>query len=639
LVRILVVEDEMIVAMDLAETLRRLGHDVVGNAGSGEAAVERAHALAPDLILMDIRLKGSMDGIEAATAIQRQRPTPIVFLTAHADMETVERSMPADPHGYLVKPFEESALHRVIEIALHRARVDQSARDETLGALWQSEERFRLLVETVKDYAIIGFDPAGRIASWNRGAERMTGYTEEEVIGQQGAMLRPPEGRDAAEIESLLAAIRESGGAEWDDVGIRKDGTRYLLHISTVPMTDRSGDFIGYVSVTRDVTLQRSLEAQVVQAQRFESLARLAGGVAHDFNNMLMVIFARCDILLRLLTSERERQFIRDIRTAATKNRDLTQQLLAAARQQVLAPQVVNLNDVVRSALQLLGPTLGEDIIIDRELQDSLWTVNADPNKLHQVLLNLAINARDAMPSGGTLSIETRNVVVDSAYALQHIGLQNGEHVLLAVTDSGTGIPADIRDRIYDPFFTTKEPGRGTGLGLAVVRGVIEQTGGRIWMYSEEGRGTTFKIFLPRYGVEVTQEAVVDESAPPRGTETILLVEDEELLREVVREAVADAGYEVLVAKTPEEALAMSRDFDGRIDLLLTDVVMPRMNGKTLAARIAADRPSIRIIFMSGYTNHAIMNHVQLPAGVRYIEKPIVSDTLLRTLRAVLDEA
>ena len=637
--RILVVEDETIVAMDLAATLRRMGHEVVGTVGTGSAAIDLARSRTPDLILMDVRLKGPMDGIEAAATIQRQRSTAIVFLTAHADIETVERSKAAAPHGYLVKPFDEHALHRVIQVALHRATVERTARDEALRALWRSEERFRLVVGAVKDYAIFALDLDGRIASWNPGAEKTTGYTEEEVIGQPFAILRPPEQRADESIEAIFAEIREKGSVEWDDAAMKKDGTPYLAHIYGTTMMDHDGTLVGYVTVTRDVTQERNLEAQLVQTQRFESLARLAGGVAHDFNNMLMVIFARCDILLRSLTSEKERQYIRDIRLAATKNRDLTQQLLAAARQQVLEPQIVNLNDVVRSALQLLAPTLGEDIDIEERLHEPLWSVNADPNKLHQVLMNLAINARDAMPGGGTLTIETRNVEVDASYARQHVGLSDGNYVLLAVSDSGSGIPNEIRDRIFDPFFTTKDPGRGTGLGLAVVRGIVEQTGGRIWVYSEEMRGTSFKIFLPRHGGAVKREAVAEEALPQRGTETILLVEDEELLRGVVREALEDAGYVVLEARTPDEALAISRGYQGTIDLLLTDVIMPRMTGKDLAARIARERRDMHVIFMSGYTNQTIMNHTDLPAGVRYLEKPIASGALLRTVRAALDES
>ncbi|MCU1229417.1 MAG: Blue-light-activated protein [Acidobacteria bacterium] len=635
--RILIVEDETIVAMDIAMTLRRLGYDVVGMAGSGADAVDSARRLSPDLVLMDIRIRGAMDGIEAATAIQRERPTPIVFLTAHADADTVERAKSASPHGYLVKPFDERALHRAVEIALRRAETDKGAHEETLDALWQSEESFRLLVNAVKDYALFMIDLQFRIVSWNPGAERMTGFQAAEVIGQPVSMLRPPNS-DARELDGLFEEIRRNGGAKWEDRGIRKDGSQYVPHVYCAPMVDRKGEVIGYVSIMRDITEQLKLEAQLAQTQRLESLGQLAGGVAHDFNNMLMVIFSRCEILLRTLKEKDERRYVSDILKAAGKNRALTQQLLGAARRQVLDPEVVDVNEVVTSAIQLLTSTIGEHITISTQLQQPAWNVLADPGKLHQVLINLAINARDAMPESGVLTIETRNVHLDASYVRQHVGVTVGDYVTLVISDTGSGIAPEIRDRIYDPFFTTKEAGRGTGLGLAVVRGIVEQTGGRIWVYSEEGRGTTFRILLPRHAGEVTPEPGVEDQLPERGSETILLVEDEELLRTVVREVIEEQGYAVLEARSPAEAIAISRRTSQPIQLLLTDVIMPGMTGLELAATLIAERPELRLIFMSGYSNKALVNHASLPAEARYLEKPIASAILLRTIRAALDD-
>jgi PAS domain S-box-containing protein len=635
--RILIVEDETIVAMDIAATLRRLGYEITGTAADGVSAIESARSSKPDLIVMDIRLKGAMDGIEAAAAIQKDQVTPTIFLTAHADADTVERSKVAGPYGYLLKPFDERTLHRAIDIALHRAATEKGAREQTLDALWQSEERFRLLVDAVKDYALFMIDLQGRIASWSPAAQRMTGFTAEEVLGNSLTILRLPDGT-AADLERLFDQVRREGGAVLDGVALRKNGTEYLAHVSCTPMLDRKDVLLGYVCVIRDMTEQRSLEAQLAQAQRLESLGQLAGGVAHDFNNMLMVIFARCEILLNLAQTEKQRRYISEIRMAANKNRDLTQQLLGAARQQLLAPHVMNLNLVIASAVQLLTATLGENIEIRQELQEPLWNVHADPGKLHQVLLNLAINARDAMPNGGVLTIESHNVHVDASYARQHLGLRDGDYVSLVISDTGSGIPADVRDRIYDPFFTTKALGQGTGLGLAVVRGIIEQTGGRIWMYSEEGRGTTFKIFLPRNAAEAAADVSVEEVLPRRGTETILLVEDEGILRAIVRDALEEHGYHVLEARTPAEALTINAAYADGIDLLLTDVIMPGMNGRDLAETISATRPKTRIIFMSGYTNHALMSHTALPPGVRHLEKPISTTLLLQTVRATLDE-
>ncbi len=306
--RILIVEDETIVAMDIAATLRRLGYEVVGMVGTGGLAIESAESMKPDLILMDIRLKGPMDGIDAASIIQTRGATPIVFLTAHADLDTVERAKAAAPYGYLVKPFDERALHRTVEIALQREAKDRVAHEEAVDALWHSEERFRLLVHAVKDYAIFMLDLQGRIGTWNPGAERMTGFTAEEVLGKLLAALRPPDAK-AEDLELLLARVRREGSAEWDDVGVKKDGSRYLPRVYCTTMLNRAGELLGYVCITRDVSEQRSLQAQLAQAQKLESLGQLAGGVAHDFNNMLMVIFARCDILLRQLESEKQRQF------------------------------------------------------------------------------------------------------------------------------------------------------------------------------------------------------------------------------------------------------------------------------------------------------------------------------------------
>ncbi|HEY2090764.1 MAG TPA: response regulator [Thermoanaerobaculia bacterium] len=626
--RILIVEDESIVAMDLAVTLRRLGYTVVGTESNGAAAMDTAAAAKPDLVLMDIRLKGAIDGIEAGSSIQRDLGIPVVFLTAHGDADTVQRAKAASPYGYLVKPFDERLLYRAVEVALNLADREKNERDRALDALWTSEERFRLLVDAIQDYALFMLDTDGRIQSWNAGAERMTGYSAGEVIGSPLTRLYGGE---------RLNEVRERGTLEWDDVAQRKDGTKYRPHIYCTVANDRAGHFIGFACVTRDETEKRSLEAQLVQAQRLESMGHLAGGIAHDFNNMLMVIFARCELLLRGLDSPKQRQLIHDIQTAAKRNRDLTQQLLAAARQQVLDPEIIDVNDVVRTVVQLLAQTLGENIVIKTELGDDLWSTHADASKLSQVLMNLAINARDAMPSGGTLAIETRNVQIDATYARLHIGVRPGDYLSIVVSDTGTGIPKELQDRIFDPFFTTKEAGRGTGLGLAVVRGIVEQTGGHIWMYSEPALGTTFKIFLPRHAGTASRETVLPEGTAERGSGTILLVEDEPLLATIVRETLEEHGYNVLMAGGPADALAMSAAHPTTIHLLLSDVVMPGMPGDELARRIVEQRPDIRVILMSGYTNHSLINGSPLLEGVRVLEKPVPSSVLLRTVAETLN--
>ncbi|HEX7833211.1 MAG TPA: response regulator [Thermoanaerobaculia bacterium] len=635
--RVLVVEDETIVAMDIADGLRRLGYEVTGIAGTGEAALEAARRIRPDLVLMDIKLKGLMDGVETATLLREQYGTPVVFLTSYGDAATIERTRAIAPYGYLLKPFDERDLHRTIALAFTRIADEKKGLAASDEALWESQERFRLLVEAIDDYALVLVDVEGRVANWNAGAERLMGYRADEVVGKSATVFFPVEERDELKLVRDLHAIE--GRSEREGWRVRKDGTRILVRSIVTPSYDRDGTLRGFAIVTQDVTQQRMLEAQLLQSQKLESLGKLAGGIAHDFNNMLMVIFARCDVLLRLLPKQYHAH-VSDIRSAATKNRALIEQLLAASRRQILQPQTVSLNEVVNSTLSLLAGTLGEDITLRWELQDTLWPVFADPAKLHQVLLNLVINGRDAMPGGGMLTVETRNVRADHAYVRQHPGLREGEYVVLVVSDTGCGIPEAIRQSIYDPFFTTKDPDRGTGLGLSVARGIVEQTGGYMWLYSEEGQGTAFKIFLPRHRSSKKPEfAVSDDAVLGRGYETVLLVEDEQLLRTVIREALVEHGYRVLEAASASEALNIAESFDDCIHLLLTDVVMPKINGPALAERLTSERPDTRVVFMSGYTDNVMAHRGILDEGVRFLEKPATTAALLRVLRETLDAA
>ena len=630
--RIVVVEDEAIVAMDIAATLRRIGYEVPAVVGNGPAAIDAAGRAAPDLVLMDIRLSGAMDGVTAACEIRERFNIPVVFLTAHADEATVERSSAAAPYGYVLKPFDEGELRRAVELALTRHRAERDV-------LWESEERLRLLLDSVRDYAITVLGLDGRVASWNTGAERMTGYTAEEIVGKPITILHPETERDLDALRRELELVVAQGSREQEVWRLRKDGTRFLAQIVRTPIRDRGGRIAGYATVMGDVTERRRLEAHILEAEKLDNLGRLAGGIAHDFNNMLMVIFSRSEALARVVGSAQPaRRFVDDIRSAAMKSRDLTQQLLAAARRQVLQPQVTDVNEITASVVRLLASSVGEDILIRTDLQPDLWPVFVDPGKLHQVLMNLSLNARDAMPSGGALTIETRNFRATPSYVRQHPQLAEGDYVLLVVSDNGYGIPADIRGQIFDPFFSTKAA--GTGLGLAVVKGIVEQTGGQVWLYSEVNEGTTFKIFLPRLRDAARREEPRAEAEMlEHGTETILLVEDEALLRTIIGETLEEYGYRVLSAAAPAEALATSAAFTEEIDLLLTDVIMPGMNGRALAERITAQRPGIKVLFMSGYTDNAIAHHGVLDSGVQFIEKPVPTPALLRAVRTALGKS
>ena len=800
--QILVVEDETIIAMDIQSRLRHLGFDAE-IATSGEEAVSKAINEPPDLILMDIVLPGTIDGIEAAEEIRKRFDIPVIYLTAYSDSRTLERAKQTGPYGYLLKPLKDRDLFATIEMATYKHKMERQLRE--------GEERYRLLFESVPhpmwvyDTETLGF------LAVNDAAVQHYGYSREEFLEMNIADIRPPEELPALiqALAHLTKEIERSGifkhkkkdgsvfsveivshGIEFvgrtaeivlatditerlqseeqrarrlnqtalrADVSValsepegslrkiiqicvesvtrnlsaalariwtlnQKDNVLELqasaglyTHIngahSHVPVGDLkigriaqnkaphlTNDvmndpeisdknwarengivaFAGYPLMVEDRlvgvlamfshrplepdTLEilesvaeiisqaierkrteaalRNTEEQLRQSQRLEAIGQLAGGVAHDFNNLLTAIIGYSDISMgRLMTEDPLYGTLNEIKKAGERAANLTRQLLAFSRKQVLMPRVLDLNRIVMDMSKMLHRLLGEDIELKPILEMKLGSVKADPGQIEQVIMNLAINARDAMPEGGRLTVETSNVFLENEYASLHIGVNPGPYVLIAISDNGSGMNEETKSHIFEPFFTTKEPGKGTGLGLSTVYGIVKQSGGSIWVYSEPDKGTTFKVYLPR--VDQTAEEIkrtTSTSELPRGTETILLAEDEEVVRNLVRSVLEKLGYTILEAANGGAGLLICERHPGTIHLLLTDVVMPEMSGRELADRLNNVRPEMKILYMSGYTEKAINHHGVLDEKVNFIHKPFSPAALAMKVREVLDK-
>ena len=503
-----------------------------------------------------------------------------------------------------------------------------------------SEARLKAIIDAALD-AVITMDGDGVVLSWSPQAERVFGWPASEAVGGKlSTTIIPPRFREAHE-RGLAHFLGTGEGPVLNQrieiTGLRRDGREIPVELTITPV--RLGGAWLFSAFLRDISERKLLEAQLRQAQKMEAVGRLAGGIAHDFNNLLTAIIGYTDLALAdLREGDPMRQDMEEILRAAHRAAGLTRQLLAFSRQQVLAPRVLDLNEVVQTVDKMLGRLVGEDIELQSVLAPGLGHIKADPGQLEQVIVNLAVNARDAMPTGGKLTIETADVEMAETRGRDLTTVPAGRYVMLAITDSGTGMDEDTKARIFEPFFTTKEQGKGTGLGLATVYGIVKQSGGFIWVYSEPGHGTTFKIYLPR--VEGAADALappVGTAAVPRGTETVLIVEDEEAVRALAKTALARKGYRVLEAANGGEALLLCESERAPIHLLVTDVVMPGLGGADLAQRLAPLRSEMKVLFISGYTDRAAARHGTMQPGAAYLEKPFSLDALARKVREVLD--
>ncbi|HVH89554.1 MAG TPA: PAS domain S-box protein, partial [Terriglobales bacterium] len=503
-------------------------------------------------------------------------------------------------------------------------------------ALRASETRHRSLVESAV-YGMYRSSLDGRFLDVNPALVNMLGYSSaEELLAVDMArdIYADPDQRAA-----IIHAYKESGCLESCELRWkRKDGRLITVRLSGNSFKDERGEPLGFEMIAEDVSERRALEEQLRQSQKMEAVGRLAGGVAHDFNNLLTVIKGYSELILdELDAADPLRNEVDEIKKAADRAASLTRQLLAFSRQQVLAPKVLDLNAVVGNMDKLLRRLLGEDIDLFTVLEPGLGHVKADPGQVEQVIMNLAVNARDAMPQGGKLTIETANIDLDENYARDHVSVKPGAYVMVAVTDTGTGMPEKVKSRIFEPFFTTKEVGKGTGLGLSTVYGIIKQSGGYIWVYSEVGIGSTFKVYLPCVDAPAELPSANPLQPARRGSETVLLVEDEDGVRALMRQVLHKHGYNVLESRHGGEALLMCERHQGKIDLLLTDVVLEQMSGRELAERLLKIRPEMKVLYVSGYADDAIVHHGVLNAGMSFLQKPFTTEALARKIRYLLD--
>jgi two-component system, cell cycle sensor histidine kinase and response regulator CckA len=513
--------------------------------------------------------------------------------------------------------------------AIERNRAESSVR--------QWEKRFEDLFEDSKDI-LFTMDLEGKVISVNKAAEEVMGWPRSEALQKNIKGLVAPE--HAALCNEVMRRIGNGEPLQHFEIAmLRKDGRKVLLEVSA-RLIRSNGKKDCVQGIARDVTERRQLENMVRQSQKLEAIGRLSGGLAHDFNNLLCVINGHTELLTEALQpGDPAIRSVTQIRKAADSAAALTRQLLAFSRRQVFHPQVVDLNTIVTETERLLARLIDEHIEFYNALDPALGRVMVDPVQVEQVIINLVLNARDAMPKGGKLTIETSNFDLEENHQSKISQIPAGKYVLLALTDTGCGMDEETQSRIFEPFYTTKEMGKGTGLGLATVYGIVKQSGGFIWVYSEEGRGTTFKVYLPRVASPLTEPRPGRHTEISKGTETILVVEDAEPLRALTKEFLSASGYTVLEAANGDEAIRIAQSHAGTIDLLLTDVVMPRMGGKPLVEQMAQIRPSTRVLYMSGYPNDGIVQAGVLANGVALLEKPFTREILSRRVRQVLDDS
>jgi two-component system cell cycle sensor histidine kinase/response regulator CckA len=630
LYRILHLEDNPVDAMVIQSHLASSGLNL--EISQVETELEYISALEGEgfaLILADFTLP-LFDGFKALRmAREKCRDTPFIVISGTIGDDLAVETLKQGATDYVLK----NCLGRLVPVVTRALKEseERAARQLAKKALRDAEEQMRFTVERIPAL-LWTTDRELRLTSI-RGAGLFSAGWQADMIGK--SLVKTAAGQeDLTRVEEHLAALAGNKVA-YDVTFNEKD---YQAHVA--PLTSADGEIVGCVGLAVDVTEQKALEMQMRHAQKMEAVGRLAGGIAHDFNNLLTVIAGYCDItLLKLGPNDPLRNNIDQVNKACDRAAGLTRHLLAFSRKQVLRPKALNLNTILSEMNRMMPPLIGEDIQLVIELCPNLRRVKADAGQIEQILANLAVNARDSMPSGGELSMKTSNIVLDHEIASRFESVPSGLYVLLTVSDTGHGMNPETLCQVFEPFFTTKEVGKGTGLGLSTVHGIVKQSGGYVSVDSEVGRGTTFKIYLPQVDDEVVEVETRAPTALLKGKETVLLVEDDNQVRSIAATALEISGYDVLLAAHGDEALLLCERTNKKIDLLLTDIVMPRMSGQELSTRLLKMRPGMGVLYMSGYSENAITHHGVMEKGTEFIEKPFSLEALTRKVRRVLDKA
>ncbi|MBU4126279.1 MAG: PAS domain S-box protein, partial [Proteobacteria bacterium] len=532
------------------------------------------------------------------------------------------------------------------ELRKHRDHLEELVQDRT-EALRESEKKTKQVKEYLElqvdrmPIGLILWDAEFHVTSWNPAAEKIFGFTAEETLGKHPYDLVVPK-EAQPQVDDIWRRLLEGDMTAYStNENITKDGGTIICEWTNTPLKETDGTVLGVLSMVKDITEQKKLEEQFRQSQKMEAIGTLAGGVAHDFNNLLTVIIGNSQLaLMDVIKDESLRKKIEEIEKAGDRAASLTRQLLAFSRKQIITPRVLDLNELLTGIEKMLGRLIGEDVELLTIPGPALWQVEVDPGQMEQVIMNMAINAKDAMPQGGKITIETANTDLDENYFRKHgiEGEKPGHYVMLAVSDTGIGMDKETQEHIFEPFFTTKEVGKGTGLGLSTVYGIVKQNNGFVWVYSEPGQGSTFKVYLPRAeGAADSEEKQQLPVIELDGSETVLIVEDDNGLRKFAQEVLLLHGYKVLDAENGEDALRVSQAHEGQIHLMITDVVMPRMGGKELSEKLQPFYPRMKVIYMSGYTDNAIVEHGVLAPGLNFLQKPFTPESLALKVREVLD--